>query len=172
VNRLERIQEVLRMEGLAAAANARAQSLREELETDAREELAAQGTAVTWRIADLVTVALPMSKERAKVTDAEALKTWVKEHYPEQITTAVRPAFMTMLLSLLVCRDGKVYTRASGEVVPGMAVQPGGVPLSLRFAPEPDVAAVYGALGEKLLADVLAATEPVVVLVDNTAVPA
>lgn len=151
MNRIETVQEVLRLEGIAAAATARAGKYRDELDTQAREELAEQGTAPTWRLPELGTIALPVSKAAVYVSDIDALKKWVEANRPSEITTVteIRASYQRALLDAVVATPDGVLL--NGEVVPGLSVRPGGVPQSLRFTIAPDVRQVYAVLGDALL---------------------
>lgn len=72
MNRRELAAEIVRLEGLAAAAKARAAGHRAELEADACRELEEQGTAPTWRLPGLGTVLLSTSREAPVVADPGA----------------------------------------------------------------------------------------------------
>lgn len=156
MNRTERLQEVLRLEGLAAAANARAMTHREQLAFEARDELAREGSAPTWRVPDLATITLAVSKETPYVRDEHLLLQWCKQRYPEQVETVeqVRGAFRQRLLVEAIVSDDTVIDAAIGEVVPGVAVRPGGVPQSLTIRASHAARAVYAAMGERTLEDI------------------
>jgi hypothetical protein len=164
MNRAEAFREVLRLEAIAEACKNRAGKYRHELDTEAREELAAQGSAPTWRLPDLGTVALPLSKQAIVVDDIAALKKWVQANRPEEIvtTTEIRASYQTALFAaVVVTPDGVTF---NGELVPGLTVKPGGVPQTLRFSPDRETKQVYALLGEHLLDKLLASTGPVEVL--------
>jgi hypothetical protein len=158
VNRTERLQEVLRLEGLAAAANARAKTFREELSAEARDELAREGSAPTWRMPDLATITLSVSKESPYVADEHQLLQWCKERHPGEVETVeqVRGAFRSKLLVDAIIDGEAVVDPATGEVVPGVGVRPGGVPQSLTIRPSHAARTVYAAMGERTLEDLLA----------------
>lgn len=135
MNRRQQVEAIVRLEGVAAAAAARAATLRAELEADAKAELAEQGAAPTWRIPGVGTVLLSVSKEAPVITDETALTAWVAERHPSEVETIeqIRPAFRAALLRLSQCDGDKVAHPATGEPIPGMTVRPGGVPRSLSF---------------------------------------
>lgn len=153
MNRNERVREVLRLEGIAAAAKRRAGEHRQQLATEAHAELEFHGTAPTWRMPDIGTVTLPLSQEAPAITDIALLLTWVKERHPEEVETVhqVRAAFQTALLQRAVCDGDLVIDPQSGEVIPGMTVRPGGRPGALTFRVPSDIKDVYAALGDSIL---------------------
>lgn len=132
MNRLEATRQVLLLEAAAAKLKERAAAVRADLNADARAELAEQGTRPTWRT-DFGTWSLPVSEEAPTVTDGAALTAWCKERYPTEIVEVVNPAFQTALLAQLLPVGEVVMDPATGEVVPGLGVRPGGVPQTLRF---------------------------------------
>lgn len=157
VSRLDRVQEVLRLEGLAAAASARAAAVRAGLAEEARAEFVREGTAPSWRMADVGVVALPISKEAVFVADADALVKWCKERHPHQIRTReeIWPGFQTQLLADCVpAGDGAVDPK-TGEVVPGLAVRKGGQPKTLTITAEGGVKRAYVEHGSRWLDDIL-----------------
>lgn len=160
MNRMERLREVLRLEALAAAANARAQVHREELTVEARAEFVREGTAPSWRDPDLATITLGVSHETLYVTNEVALLEWVADRYPDQVVTVeqVRPVFRTQLLDEAVIDSGDAVDITTGEVIRGVAVRPGGVAGSLTIRPTHDARIVFTAIGERMLDDLLAPT--------------
>ncbi|HEY9415038.1 MAG TPA: hypothetical protein VIQ30_09795, partial [Pseudonocardia sp.] len=138
VNRFEKIRQVLLWEQVAAAARAKAAAHRDELTQDAQAEYAEQGTAPTWRLPDIGTVSLPVSKESIHVTDEAALVEWAKRDWPGEVVTVekIRPAFLRVLLESVAVAAGEVAVDSgSGEIIPGLAVRAGGTPLGLSFRP-------------------------------------
>lgn len=154
----DRFVEVMRLEGLATAATAAARALRDELDTEARDEYARTAAAPTWRMSDLGTATLPITKEAVAVADINALLAWTRERHPEQIRTVeeVEPAFQSWLIANCVRADGAAVHPETGEVVPGLTVRPGGVPRSLSWRPEPATRVLFVQYGEALLAELLA----------------
>jgi hypothetical protein len=137
VNRFELIRRTLMWQQVAAAARAKESALRDQLTADARAEYAEQGTAPTWRLPDIGTVSLPVSKETVYVADEAALLAWVKEHYAGEVETLerVRPAFLGGLLSAVEPAGDVACVPLTGQVIPGLAVRQGGAPGSLSFRP-------------------------------------
>jgi len=173
MNRTERVQEVLRLEGLAAAAKDRAAEHRAALDADARAELQREGTAPSWRLADIGTVALPVSKEAAVIADIEALTRWCLLRCPGEVEIVhqIRASFQTALLGRVVCDGDVVVDPDTGEIVPGMAVRAGGMPQSLTIRASRDARAVFAAAGAQLLDELLAVADEVPGHLDPTDVP-
>lgn len=158
MNRTERLQEVLRLEGLAVAARNRAQEHRAALTEDARAELEREGAAPTWRVSDIGTITLPVSKEQPFVFNEAVFLAWCKERHPDQVehVERVRGAFQASLLSGAFIEEGDVVDGQSGEIVPGVAVRPGGQPQALTIRATPEARALFEADGARLLDDLLA----------------
>ena len=157
MNRFEMIRRTLMWEQVAAAARAKAAKLRDDLTADAQAEYAEQGTAPTWRLPDIGTVTLPVSKETIVVTDEAALVEWAKRDWPGEVVTVekIRPAFLRVLLENVAVAAGEVAVDSgSGQIIPGLAVRPAGTPQSLSFRPSPDAKAVAQA-GAQHLVDAL-----------------
>jgi hypothetical protein len=163
MNRTERLQEVLRLEGIATAALNRAQEHRAAFDLAARTELEEEGSAPSWRVSDLGIITLPVSKQTPFVDNAITFLAWVKDRYPEKVEKLERvsAAFQAALLAKAFIEEGGVVDGATGEVIPGVSVRPGGVPKSLSITPTPEARAVFDAIGERLLDDLLADPEPV-----------
>jgi hypothetical protein len=77
---------------------------------------------ITARLPDgtkLGTVTLTKPPRDVIVYDEAALLAWVTEHRPDEITRAIRPAYLKRLKEL--CRDdGLAYDERTGEVIPGI----------------------------------------------------
>jgi hypothetical protein len=158
MNRFDRIREVLRLEGLADAAKARAGEHRRALEVEARAELERQKVAPTWRITDVGTITLPTTQAGFIVNDPAALLVWCKARHPEQIEAVelVRSAFIAALLKrTVVDRDDEGATRVvdpdTGEPVPGLAWKPGGEAKTLSFSFSADAKKLFRAAADELL---------------------
>lgn len=163
MNRVDRVREILRLEGLAQAANRRATEHRAALYEEARAELAREGTAPSWRLPDIGTVALPLSREAPVVADPAALTRWAEARYPSEVEAVkqVRASFQTALLQRVACTEDAVIDPVTGEVIPGLSVRPGGMPGSLTIKASRDVKDVFASHGDALLAAILAAeSEP------------
>lgn len=155
MNRAEMTRRVLLLEAAARQCKDRAAKVRADLDADAKAELEEQGTAPTWRL-DIGTWSLPVSKEAATITDGAVLVQWVKRRYPSEVVEVVNPAFQSALLSRLSTAGEVVVDPATGEVVPGLGVRPGGVPQSLRFRPAGDAQAVADQAADAIVAEVFA----------------
>lgn len=137
MNRFEMIRQALLWEQVAAAAKAKAAKFREELTQDAQAEYAEQGTAPTWRLPDIGTVSLPVSKETVYVADEQAFLDWAQQFHSGEVETVtrVRASFRALLLAECRGEDDMVVWMREGALVPGLAVRPGGQPQSLSFRP-------------------------------------
>lgn len=153
MNRTDRVREILRLEGLADAAKKRAAEHRAALDAEARTELEQHGTAPSWRLPDIGTVTLPLTKEAPVIADIEALTKWCLERHPDEVETVhqVRASFQAALLARVVCDGDVVVDPATGEIVPGVAVRVGGVPQSLSIRPSRTARAAYAAAAAELL---------------------
>lgn len=163
MNRFEHIRRVLVWESVAAAARAKAAGIRDQLTADARAEYEEQGTAPTWRLPDIGTVSLPVSKETVYVADERALLAWVKAFPADdadviETVERIKPWYVADLLRLVQVVDGNVIDDL-GTVVPGLAVRPGGTPGSLSFRPSTLAKEVAAAGAERLMEDVERAIE-------------
>lgn len=156
MNRSEMTRRVLLLEAAAAECRNRAAKVRADLDADARAELEEQGTAPTWRLADMGTWSLPVSKEAPVVTDGAALTAWVKQRYPGEVVEVVNPPFLGALLLRLSPAGEHVIDPGTGEIVPGLGVRPGGIPQTLRFKANPDARAVADDAAESLVGEILA----------------
>jgi hypothetical protein len=160
-SRRERFHYVMRLEGLASAAKAAADKVRADLDEEARTEFQRTGAAPTWRMADIGIAALPVTKEAVVVSDVQALLGWCRANRPEQIRTVeeIEPAFEAWLLQNCVVSGNKAVHPETGEVMPGLAVRPGGQPRSLSFRPDPGVKAAFGEHGARWLLDILGGSQ-------------
>lgn len=151
MNRSDRLQQILRLEALAAAAKTAAADHRAELNAEAAAEFEREGTAPTWRLQDLGTVTLPVSKEAAYVAAPQAFVEWVTARYPSEVETIaqVRPAFQAALFARLHLEGSSAVDTATGEEVPGLAVRPGGIPKSLSIRASAEASAVFAEAGRQ-----------------------
>jgi len=133
MNRADVVRNVLIWEQVRDAANARAAEYRALLNADAVAEYEEQGTVPTWRMPDIATVSLPVSREKAAVNDENALLDWVKRRHPNQIETRVRRGFLNVIDSTVLVDGGIVVDPETGEAVPGMVVREGGIAGTLRI---------------------------------------
>lgn len=87
-----------------------------------------RNTGSTTGGAEIGTVTLAHGATKSKVTDEKAFFEWVLENHPEEIeqvlVTRVDPGFTARLLSF-VRQTGKCVNPATGEPVPGIAVEHG-----------------------------------------------
>lgn len=137
MNRSEVVRAVVWLDQVAEMAKVRSKEFRDQLAADARAEYAEQGTASTWRMPDLATVVMSVSSERTEVTNDVAFLDWVCARYPDKVETVSRVHVGWMERFLKEARihvDGeRMYATdpETGEIVPGVSVRPGGVPLGV-----------------------------------------
>ena len=169
MNRSDLIKAVIWLDQVASQAKSEAAKLRDELAADARAEFDEQGAAPTWRIPDLATVAASVSHESAYVEHEAEFTRWVAERYPHNIAQVVRPAFAKVLLeSAAIHYHGADLIAAdpeTGEVIPGVAVRPGGVFAGLSIRPTSAAREVFGALASHGLRELAAKASPAVPVV-------
>lgn len=162
MNRAEMTRMILTWEAVAARAQTMAAELRIQLDTAARAELEEQGTAPTWRMPDLATVTLPVSKPSVVVADQTALTKWAALRLPGEVELAIRPASLRALLRQVDADGDLIYLRDGGEVVPGLEVRPGGQPKALSIRADPAGMAQISAEADDIMAALAAAlAEPV-----------
>ncbi len=162
MNRQQAISQTLLWESVAAKAKERASAIRQQLTQDAHAEFDEQGTAPTWRLPDVGTVTLPVSQETVYVADEKALIRWIRSHPMAESSVwmesavetveRVRHSFVEALAAECQVDDGVVSHL--GDVVSGLAVRPGGVPLALSFRPTRDARAFAGDMADKWLSEV------------------
>lgn len=159
MNRSDAVKAVIWLDQIAARAKAEAATIRATLDADAHAELAEHGTAPTWRLPDLATVALSVSHETAYVADEAEFVEWVGKQYPTEVQTVrrVRAAWQAEFLSSLefaapIAGDGVVALDPdTGWVVEGISMRPGGLPAGLTIRPTREAKQVYGAVAEQSL---------------------
>lgn len=151
MNRDELVDTVLYFDALAAAATGRARAAREELDRQARDEHAKQGTAPTWR-ASSGTVSLGITKPSYAVDDERAFVAWVALNAPSEVEeiTRVRPAYATQFLKTLA--GGGDLPVVDDQLVPGLRYVPGGVPRGISILPGAAAKAGAAELAEAALA--------------------
>jgi hypothetical protein len=164
MNRTEHVQAVLWLDAVAAAAKDRAAELRATLTDDARAEYAEQGTAPTWRIPDVATVASSVSRETVALTDESAFTKWVGLRYPDEIEEILRvnPSWMASFLANATVSGDVVADAATGEVVPGLTVRAGGRLTGLSIRPSHEAKTVFGAVAQRALAELAVSAGPAV----------
>ena len=159
LNRSQTIQAAALWEAVAAQATQEAAKLRADLEADARAEYAENGAAPTWRIPDLARVSLSISKEKVYVRDLWAFLKWVKQNHPdavetvEQIKATWREGFLKRAVEtdLSAPEDRQCLDAATGEVIPGLGVSRGGVPIGISITVESDAKKAFAAVAEVAL---------------------
>lgn len=152
MNRTETTTAIIWLEQLIAQAKSESGKLRDQLGADAKAELDEHGVAPTWRIPDVATISLAVSKQTVYVSDEVAFAAWVQQRYPEQTEVKVRPAWTQVFTERHVLVEPEGLTdSATGEIVPGLAVRPGGLPMSLTIRPSADAKAVFAAVAETSL---------------------
>lgn len=155
MSRADIVRNIVVLEQFAAEARRLRDEFRAKLVTDARAELTEHGSAPTWRMPDIATVSLAVTKQSIVVDNSDILQQWVAHRHPSeietQIVTKVRASFVTALLGSLKAADGAVIDPETGEVVPGLSVNEGGQAGPLSIRPEKALKAkVAAAVGEML----------------------
>lgn len=172
MNRTQQTQAIIWLDQLAAKAKVESGKLRDQLSADARAELEEQGTAPTWRLPDVATISTAVSHESISVADEKAFTAWVEQRYPTEVETVkvIRPAWRTHLLATGVT-EGEVVCLPDGEVIPGLAVRPGGGFAGVTIRVAPAAKEVFAALAEHGLRELASTSGPhgAVVLAELTA---
>lgn len=107
---------------IADEVKATQDSLRASIEPDMRPRETV--TAVLPDGTEIGTVGRARPAQRVRVTDRDALVTWVAEHRPDEITRDVSTAFMAYL-ETSARRHGHAVDTTTGEVIPGIEVVTG-----------------------------------------------
>lgn len=165
MNRTELVTAVIWLDELAKAAKAEAAKLRADLAADACAELEEQGTAPTWRIPDVATVAASVSHAAVYVDDEDTFTAWVQKRYPTETVVRVRPAWLAGYLQRAVGSVGVVADPDSGEVVPGLVLRRGGDFAGISIRPTSDARAVFAAVAGKSLRELAQSAGPSVPVV-------
>ena len=167
MNRTEITTAIIWLDQLAAAAKAEGAKLREMVYADARAEYEEQGTAPTWRIPDVATIAASVSHESVSVADDVTFTDWVLKRYPTEVETIsrVRPAWLTQFLGACDTNGDAAVDSSSGEVVPGLGVREGGRFAGITIRPTADAKAVFAAVAQQSLTKLAAEAGPSVPVV-------
>jgi hypothetical protein len=151
LSRADTVKGVLWLRALMDAAKEKEAELRGQLSADARAELEEQGSAPTWRVLDLARVSLSVSQEAVYVADEWLFRQWVEKRYPDKVeqVSQVKPGWQKHFLAEQVHVDlGVVFDGDTGELVPGLGLRPGGVPLGVSVTATPAAKQVFAALAE------------------------
>jgi hypothetical protein len=154
VNRSDIVKGIVWLDQIAARAKEEAATLRHQLDEDARAEYEEQGTAPTWRMPEVATIQLSVSKEAVVVGDERVFAEWVAKRYPDEVytVTRVRQSFTTAFTERHVLKEPEgLVDSATGEVVPGLVLRQGGIPLGVSIRPTADVKAAYAAVADHAL---------------------
>lgn len=162
MNRTEQTQAVIWLDQIAAAAKAKAAGLRADLEADARAEYEAQGAAPTWRIPDVATVSASVSHETVAVRDEVAFLKWVGARYPGEVEEIVRvhPGWQSAFLANAAVSGEAAADPATGEVVPGLVVRPGGRFAGVSIRASHDARVAFAAVAQQALLELAASAGP------------
>lgn len=156
MNRAEVIRQIFLWDRVAAQAKARAGRFRAMLQAEANAEFEEQGTAPTWRLPEIASVVLPVTHTSAVVRDEKALAKWVSVRRPDEVEMRVRSSYVEALRKGARI-EGDVVMDKEGTVIPGMAVEPGGVPRSVTLTPEAGAKVVATEAADRVL-DAVAAS--------------
>lgn len=167
MNRTEITTAIIWLDQLAAAAKAEGAKLREMVYADAKAEYEEQGTAPTWRIPDVATIAASVSHESVSVGDTDALVEWVIQRYPTEIEvkTVVRAAWLNDFVTRCEPNGDVACDPSTGEVVPGLSVREGGRFAGITIRPTADAKAVFAAVAQQSLTKLAAEAGPSVPVV-------
>lgn len=162
MNRQEAVEAIVWLDALAAQARTEAAKYRADLLADARAEFEEQGTAPTWRIPDVATVAASVSHASVYVCDETAFTRWVAARYPTEVETIerVRAAWQAGFLVRALGSVGIVNDPETGEVVPGLAIRPGGQFAGVSIRPTAAAKEVFTALADAGLRQLAASASP------------
>ena len=165
MNRTKIVQGCIWLDQLIAKAREERAKLACMLSADARAEFEEQGTAPTWRVQDVATVAASVSHPSAYVCDEKAFAEWVGKRFETEVETVtrVRPVWQAAFLSG-VQAEGEMAFMPDGEVVPGVAVRPGGEFTGVSIRATAAAKEVFGALASHNLRELAARTDEPVVL--------
>ncbi|MFD0595054.1 hypothetical protein ACFQZ4_24010 [Catellatospora coxensis] len=83
---------------------------------------------------------LPVTKASLAVARPAELLAWVQQQHPTEVelVPTIRPAFLAALGKRVVVEEDMVIDPATGEIVPGYAVLPGGAAKALTIRPDAD----------------------------------
>lgn len=168
MNRTTTVQAIIWLDQLMAAAKVERQKLAADLAADARAEFEEQGTAPTWRIPDVATVAASVSHAAVVVDDEGSFTAWVAKRYPTEVETVqrVRPAWLTGFLAKAFGAAGVVSDPGTGEVVPGLGIRRGGDFAGISVRATPEAKQVFAAVAQQGLRELAAQHSGVVVLAE------
>ena len=168
MNRTTAVQAIIWLDQLMAAAKVERQKLSADLAADARAEFEEQGTAPTWRIPDVATVAASVSHAAAYVDNEPWFTAWVAKRYPTEVETVqrVRPAWLTGFLARAHGSAGVVSDPDTGEVVDGLAIRRGGEFSGISVRATAEAKTVFAAVAQKGLRELAAQYDGVVVLAE------
>jgi len=144
---------ILVLEAFAAEAKRIADAKRAELTAQARAQLARDGVAPSWTLPAIAKVTLGLTRETVEVSDSDKLLAWVQQRNPSEVEQQprVRPAYLNVLLGQVKVDGDLVVWAETGEIVPGLAVRPGGKPKGLTITAQPGIkAAVAAGVAEML----------------------
>lgn len=144
---------ILVLEAFAAEATRIAAEKRAEIAQAARAQLARDGVAPSWTLPAIAKVTLGLTKEAVEVADAGKLLAWVAQRMPSEIEEIlqVRPAYVRTLIAQVKTDGDLVFWPETGEIVPGLAVRPGGRPKGLTITAQPGIkAAIATGVSEML----------------------
>lgn len=162
---------------MAREASERARWAREALEEQARREYAEQGVAPSWRIPEVATVGLAVSRDRIEVCDEPALIEWARGREPGWLITVVKPHALAGMIGSFVGDpvDGCVYDPdqdlGPGGIrvpVPGLRFRPGGQPRSIGVRPEAGARREFSALAAQVADRIESSFDPLPLPADSS----
>lgn len=146
------VRNILLLEAFADEAKRLAAERRNQIAGAARAQLEKDGVAPSWTLPNVAKVTLAVTKQAAYVADMAKLTAWVAARHPEELEHAIRPSFVTQLLSNVAIEGEVGVDRSTGEIVPGIGVRLGGRPGNLSVRAEPGIKAELGVMVTQMLA--------------------
>lgn len=166
MTRTELAQAAVWLDRLAEQATTEAKRIKAQLADQARDEYTREGTAPSWRIRDVATIAARVAADRVDVSDPAALAAWATARHPTEVTTRtvteVRPAFVGRLVKTVRHVGDGAVSDTSGEIVPGLTHRPGGGFLGVSVIPTPEARRIFAGLALEGLRHAAAVAGPVV----------
>lgn len=119
MNKSSTVAAIVWLDQIVAAAKDRRSEFAAQLDAEARQQYATDGTAATWRIPEIASVSSRVTHTSVRVSDEAAFLAWVKAEHPDKVETVeqVRPGWRSRLLDEVL---------AGADVPPGVEIVPGG----------------------------------------------
>lgn len=159
MKRADIIKNLILLGQVADRVKARIGDLRLELETQARAEYEQQGMAPAWTLPGVATCTLGITDTTIAVSDEKALVAWLERNRPDEVETIARPRDAGLKALIDGAETDGEIVHFGGDVIPGLAVIPGGTPKGITVRATSGAKQVLGAEADALLAALIAAYE-------------